>query len=54
MKEPYDPTKAPMGPMGGRRNRRALIIRHNKKVLARRMKMQKKAEAIPTSEDSCP
>jgi hypothetical protein len=38
MKEPYDPKKAPMGPTGGKSNRRAKIIAHNKKVLARRMK----------------
>jgi hypothetical protein len=41
MKEPYDPTKAPLGPMGSRSNRRALIIQHNKKVLARRLRKLK-------------
>jgi hypothetical protein len=41
MKEPYDPTKAPLGPMGSRSNRRGLMIQHNRKVLAKRMKAMK-------------
>lgn len=44
MKEPYDPTKAPLGPMGSRSNRRGIMINHNKKVLARRLRLQKKKQ----------
>jgi hypothetical protein len=48
MRDAYDPTKAPMGPPGGKSNRRALMIRHNKKVLARGMKAMKLEEEPKT------
>src|SRR6201986_2618348 len=35
--KPYDHTKAPMGPLGGRQTPRSRTIAHNKKVLARRL-----------------
>jgi hypothetical protein len=41
MKDPYDPTKAPIGPLGGRSTYRGRMIAHNKKVLARRMQRRK-------------
>jgi hypothetical protein len=37
MNKPYDPTQAPMGPLDGKSNRRAMMIRHNKMALARRL-----------------
>jgi hypothetical protein len=48
MKDPYDPTQAPIGPVGGKSNRRAMMIRHNKKVLARGMRAMRLKEESKT------
>jgi hypothetical protein len=45
MNKPYDPTHALMGTLAGKASQRALMIRHNKRVLARGMtEMKLKAE----------
>jgi hypothetical protein len=49
MKEPYDPKKAPLGPIGGRQTYRSKIIAHNRKVLARRLEKSKRTASVSSS-----
>jgi hypothetical protein len=51
MNKPYDPTQAPMGPLGRKSNRRAMMIRHNKMVLARRLKAMRVVQYSKTYTD---
>jgi hypothetical protein len=44
MKECYDPTKAPLGPMGGNKSRKGVMIAHNRKVWARRLRKAKQEQ----------